>query len=387
MRRALIGALVLSSLATPAVAQVTQEDVAGARAELEAVQDRLSGEVARYEEAVSEQAVLADRLEGLRLALTDLERDLVLARLAARERAAEMYMTEGAGLGLVATGDADWAPARYVYLESVAQTDREVLVRLEVVRRDYREQAALVDEANQQNEALLSEISLLVDSIYGELEQANQAYRQVKDQWEAQEAARIQRELEEQARLEAEAAAATSTTTTPTTTAGSGSTGSTTTVPTTSGSTAPPVTTTTVTMTTVPTSAPGTRVCPVDGATTFVDSWGAPRPGGRSHSGTDLLAALGTPLVAIEAGYIVNPNWHSAGGRGLYVDGDSGDLWYYAHMDGYASGIVDGARVEAGQRVGYVGQTGNATTPHLHLGWQPGGGALQNPFSVVDALC
>jgi hypothetical protein len=34
-----------------------------------------------------------------------------------------------------------------------------------------------------------------------------------------------------------------------------------------------------------------------------------------------------------------------------------------------------------------VGQTGNASTPHLHLGWQPGGGAYQNPYSVVKGLC
>ena len=140
------------------------------------------------------------------------------------------------------------------------------------------------------------------------------------------------------------------------------------------------------TTTTLP-SRPGVRVCPVDGATTFRDSWGEARPGGRGHAGVDMMAAMGHPLVAIEDGYIWSPNWHYAGGNGLYIDGDSGDRWYYAHMQGYAPGIRDGLRVAAGQLVGYVGETGNAASPHLHLGWLPGGVYYENPYPVVAAIC
>lgn len=100
-----------------------------------------------------------------------------------------------------------------------------------------------------------------------------------------------------------------------------------------------------------------------------------------------MLAAEGTPLTAIESGIISSPGWHSEGGLGLYIRGDSGDTWYYAHLSSFVTGLVGGLRVEAGQRLGYVGHTGNASTPHLHLGWQPGGGAYQNPFPVVDGLC
>ena len=100
-----------------------------------------------------------------------------------------------------------------------------------------------------------------------------------------------------------------------------------------------------------------------------------------------MLAAEGTPLVAIESGVILSPGWHSEGGLGLYIRTDSGDTWYYAHLNSFVSGLIAGLRVEAGQRAGYVGHTGNASTPHLHIGWQPGGGAYQNPFPVVDGLC
>ena len=119
----------------------------------------------------------------------------------------------------------------------------------------------------------------------------------------------------------------------------------------------------------------------------FRDSWGEPRPGGRSHTGTDMMAPIGTPLVAVESGTIWSPSWHYAGGLGLYINGDSGDRWYYAHMDAYAPGITDGTRVTAGQLVGYVGDTGNASVPHLHIGYLPGAGSYANPFPIMAELC
>jgi len=129
--------------------------------------------------------------------------------------------------------------------------------------------------------------------------------------------------------------------------------------------------------------------CPVDGATTFTDTWGDPRPGGRQHHGTDLLAAEGTPLVAIESGRIWSPNWDSDGGLGLYIRGDSGSTWYYAHLSAYVTGLYDGMPVEVGQLVGYVGHTGNASVPHLHLGWYPDGYGYPSadPYPIVLQLC
>jgi peptidoglycan LD-endopeptidase LytH len=366
--------LVVTALAAPAGAAVTAQQVEEARQRLREVSARLQGEVARYEEALLEESDLRDRVARIKLELTARERELTQARAAARARVAEMYISAGSTntISLLNAGS-DEGPARLAYLDSVALTDREVVNRLEQARRDYARQQTLLTETLDRQELVSAELADLVDGIYAELAEADEEYRAIKAEWDRQEAERIRREEEERLRQWL----ATSTTAPTTTTTGGGGG---TTAPT---STVPPATTTT----TLPPAPAGTLVCPVDGATTFRDSWGEPRPGGRAHTGVDMMAVLGTPLVAIENGVIYNPNWHYAGGIGLYILGDSGDSWYYAHMNGYAPGIQAGTRVAAGQVVGYVGQTGNAASPHLHLAHILAGGQYVNPYPVIAAIC
>jgi murein DD-endopeptidase MepM/ murein hydrolase activator NlpD len=135
------------------------------------------------------------------------------------------------------------------------------------------------------------------------------------------------------------------------------------------------------------------RVCPVPGGWDFEDDWNDARPWGRVHKGTDFHAPLGTPLVAIEAGTVVQANWHWAGGRQIYIRADAtDDVYYYAHLDFWEPWIWTGTRVEAGDVIGTVGWSGNATTPHLHFGWMPGSGSvdldnLQNPYRLLVELC
>ena len=177
-------------------------------------------------------------------------------------------------------------------------------------------------------------------------------------------------------------------TTTPSTTAPEATT-TTTAVP---DTTTPTVPSTTTTTTTQPPAAPavatGGKVCPVAGAVAFSNTWGASRSGGRNHKGVDMMAVTGTPLVAIESGGIYLLGRHARGGIQIYLLGASGDMHYYAHLDRYADGLTAGQRVSAGQTIGYVGSTGNATAPHLHLQWRPRGyGDWQNPFPLVNKLC
>mgnify|MGYP001552931958 FL=1 len=127
-------------------------------------------------------------------------------------------------------------------------------------------------------------------------------------------------------------------------------------------------------------------VCPVAGNTWFIDTWGAARPGGRTHKGVDMSGAQGTPLVAMNSGK-VRLNWHSAGGRQVYIYADDGNFYYYAHLSGYAAGLSNGQRVNKGQLVGYMGATGNASVSHLHLGMGRIGGAYVNPSPTVRAAC
>lgn len=126
-------------------------------------------------------------------------------------------------------------------------------------------------------------------------------------------------------------------------------------------------------------------VCPIQGVSAFGDTWGAPRSGGRRHQGTDLLAPIGTPLQAVIGG-TVTQRTNELGGTTVTLVGDNGNRYYYAHLSAY-----EGApgRVEQGQVVGYVGDTGNATgVPHLHFEIRPGGGIPVNPYrSIVAAGC
>jgi murein DD-endopeptidase MepM/ murein hydrolase activator NlpD len=364
----LLAVLVVAAVASPARAAVTAQQVEEARQRLREVTKQLEGQVAQYEGALLEESELRGRIEGIRLELTARERELAGARLAARARVAEMYIAAGSGGNNLLGGGDGQGPARLAYLDSVALTDRELVNRLETARRDYSRQQALLVETLARQEQVSADLEALVDTIYSELEAANQEYQAINQEWQRQEAERIRREEEERRRREFLATS----TTAP---SGGGSTG--TTQPSSPTTTAP----------TLPPAPPGTRVCPVDGATTFRDSWGEPRPGGRGHTGVDMMSPIGTPLVAIENGVLQNLNWHYAGGIGLTVKGDSGDSWYYAHLDGYAPGIQAGTRVAAGQLIGYVGETGNAAGPHLHLAHILPSGQYVNPYPVVASLC
>ncbi len=134
----------------------------------------------------------------------------------------------------------------------------------------------------------------------------------------------------------------------------------------------------------------GLRVCPLEAVDTLVHDWGDSR-GWRTHRGNDINAPIGTRLVAIESGVVIQADWHYLGGNGIYVRGDvTGDVYYYAHLSGYAENITVGTPVQAGQVIGYVGDTGNADVPHLHLGWMPGGGGLDNlqdAYPILVELC
>jgi peptidoglycan LD-endopeptidase LytH len=165
------------------------------------------------------------------------------------------------------------------------------------------------------------------------------------------------------------------------------------TVPPTTTTTVPPTTTTTVARPTTTTAVPppppapaaGGFVCPVQGAVSFVDSFGAARSGGRTHQGVDMIAASGTPTVAPASGWVEHRG-SSLGGLSWWVHADDGTTYYGTHLSGYAN---EGAgRVQAGTVVGHVGDTGNAAgTPHLHFEIHPGGGAAVDPYAQVAAAC
>lgn len=130
----------------------------------------------------------------------------------------------------------------------------------------------------------------------------------------------------------------------------------------------------------------GGYFCPVAGERHFSDDFGAPRPGGRRHQGNDVLAAYGTPVVAVTAGTI-HTDYSSRGGISLYLRGVDGNEYFYAHNSRNVA--TDGERVRAGQLVAYVGNTGDARggPTHVHFELHPGGGSPVDPYAFLVRAC
>lgn len=133
---------------------------------------------------------------------------------------------------------------------------------------------------------------------------------------------------------------------------------------------------------------------PVEGksASELRDSFADARSEGRSHQAMDIMAAAGTPVLAVTDGSVMKL-WQSAkGGISLYQSDSTGQfVYFYAHLQRYADGITEGKTVRRGEVIAYVGDTGNAGAGNYHLHFAiyrptaPGkwsGGIPINPYTV-----
>lgn len=131
---------------------------------------------------------------------------------------------------------------------------------------------------------------------------------------------------------------------------------------------------------------------PVQGVTKkqLRDTWGSARSGGRTHDGIDIIAPRGTPVSSSTNGVIASLKPSTLGGTVVWIVGPAGAWHYYAHLDTLARGLYVGQHIKAGQRIGTVGNTGNAknTVSHLHYSIYLNGqgrGAV-NPYSYLYGI-
>lgn len=116
----------------------------------------------------------------------------------------------------------------------------------------------------------------------------------------------------------------------------------------------------------------------------LTDTWGAARSQGRSHEGIDIFAPRGTPIQSTTQGIVRKVGENNLGGRVVVVVGPGGAGHYYAHLEDYAD-ISANDWVNAGDIIGYVGDSGNAkgTPPHVHYGIYINGSAV-NPYPLLQ---
>ena len=91
---------------------------------------------------------------------------------------------------------------------------------------------------------------------------------------------------------------------------------------------------------------------------------------GHLHEAIDIMEPRGTPVLAVASGTILKLFLSQPGGKTIYqADEMRVYCYYYAHLEGYASGLLQGTRVKHGDVIGFVGSTGNAdpSAPHLHF--------------------
>jgi peptidoglycan LD-endopeptidase LytH len=101
----------------------------------------------------------------------------------------------------------------------------------------------------------------------------------------------------------------------------------------------------------------------------IVDSFNEARGSGR-HEATDIPAPRGTPVIAVDGGEVQKLFLSVRGGLTVYqFDASETYCYYYAHLDRYAENLREGQFIQRGDRIGYVGTTGDAPPdrPHLHF--------------------
>lgn len=327
---------------TEAELDSAEQQLTAARAELDRVNQLWQDAQADLARSRDAAAAAEARIGSLRSELVSIQQEL-------NDRAASLFIAGGnpQAMAIITSESVADAVDRLEFASAIAEGDSDLATRVSVATQELAwQQDRLADAVARQSEALAA-LDDQQASIQAELERFSARVEELEDQLAAEQAPPPTRNG--------------------TTDAGGSPPGI-------DPGSPPPVA-----------GAGWLQTCPVNGATSFVDSFGDPRPGGRSHEGIDMIAARGTPVVAVHSGS-VHRTGSSVGGLGVVLFHDGGSDWtFYTHFDSYGSS-GEGSHVSAGSTIGYVGNTGT-TVYHLHFEYHPGGGAAVNPYSALLGAC
>jgi murein DD-endopeptidase MepM/ murein hydrolase activator NlpD len=355
--------LVVSPLFSPALGSTLsqkQAQLSEASAQLARLQDSLNELADRYGKAEARLAQIDDAIAAVEKDIARSNDDIVVARSRLADRVVNLYKDGHSGTPryleiLFAESDFTTILQRFSLLGKLADQDQKLFDQVQSHLEKSREREATLEEKKQAQAGQMAELKALQAEMDTKMKASSGEYRRLKRQVAAlKEEARKAAEAAAAAKAAAKAAAAKAAKTAK----GGGAVQS------------------------------GSFVFPVDGPHSFANTWGAPRSGGRTHKGTDIMAPKGTPVVACVSGTIsrTNPGDTGLGGITIWLRGKNGSSYYYAHLNGIASGIHAGVSVSAGQVIGWVGDTGNANGySHLHFQIHPGGGAAVNPYATLRA--
>ena len=324
----------MAALAVPAHAS-TQSELDDARDRLESAQAELDRVTGLWQETEARLARAQDAAAQARSEIDRLQDELARIRLSLNERVAATFMSGGSlSIGSFLTADSiEDAADRFQYAQSVVQGDADLATEVAVKAEELRRQEARLSKAARAEAAAVADLEAQRAEIDRTIDRLDDLVAELKAELEAQEQSVLN-----------------------------------------IGNIGGPV---------LILGSGAIQTCPVAGNNSFVDSFGWPRSGGRTHQGIDLIAASGTPVVAVAPGN-ARPASSVLGGLGVVVEHDTGGDWtFYAHLSSYgASG-----RVSAGTTIGYVGATGTTSVNHLHFEYHPNGGAAVNPYSALVAVC
>jgi murein DD-endopeptidase MepM/ murein hydrolase activator NlpD len=372
--RRLAGALLVLSLllqVSPGAAgpKQTKRELEAARKRAEQLTDRLKGAQRERDDLRAEIhqitlriSLLTAEVETLQQAIAEVKREKKRATKEIRrlqgdldDRARTAYINgPGTVLELVLESDSlIQLSDRLGFLQVLQREDADLAEGIRTEKAALEEFVGNLDEYRAEKEVLLAELQPQQQTLEGLYAEQEALIAGIQE--DRKEALRLVQRLEEKYKAQLQAALAASSAPV--------------------GGGGPPV------------SADGPLYwCPVDPPRSYVDTFGAPRSGGRTHEGQDMFAPYGTPIRAPFAG-MASEQLDGLGGITVIVEAPNGDHVYNAHMSRFAG--VDGRQVRAGDLIGYVGNSGNAagTSPHDHFEYWPGGGSPVNPYAYMNEVC